>query len=366
MIVQTLQRACDVHVHLSSSCSHAVTMLATGRYLVVFGGSTGVKLLNCTWEFDLEAERWRALHPTGSLVPSGRFGHTLTYLKKRRQIFLLGGLDANRVACTDSSYILDISTWTWQVARLGSERSIAHKDGRPASSTSTHPWPKAVGRSAALVSARGLHTSTLTSALSNKLILFGGLLNAAKGNDTLALRHSNTTANQLILIDTDSYHVSEAKTTGTPPCPRYAHAATALDLGNQQATLLVTGGLHLFTDFFCSDLFLLDLLTWTWQAVPALTCGSPDTMRPSAAEDAAAPRGGSLGPVEKVPNNGNNGSGHDAASRKSSAAIFGRDLWNQDKRERERERDDFLERAGEAAEGMLQLPAPGLAHVCQK
>lgn len=331
-------------------------MLSTGRYLVVFGGSTGVKLLNCTWEFDLQLERWRALHHTGSLVPSGRFGHTLTYLKKRRQIFLLGGLDANRVACTDSSYILDVATWTWQIARLGSERCVAHKDARPASSTSTHPWPKA--RSAALVSARGLHTSTLMSASSKKLILFGGLLNAAKGNDSLALRHSNTTANQLILIDTDSYHVSEAKTTGTPPCPRYAHAAAALDLGNQQVTLLVSGGLHLFTDFFCSDLFLLDLSTWTWQAIPALTCGSPDAMRVPIAEDAAAargiaqeaaaPRGGGSGPISNGPHNG---SGRDAASRKSSAAIVGRDLWDQDKRDREREREDFLERAGEAGEG---------------
>ena len=41
------------------------------RWLIVFGGSTGVKLLSCTWEFDLEKERWRKVHYAGTIVPSG-------------------------------------------------------------------------------------------------------------------------------------------------------------------------------------------------------------------------------------------------------------------------------------------------------
>lgn len=313
------------------------------RYLVIFGGSTGVKLLNCTWEFDLSAERWSVIHHPGALVPSGRYGHTLTYLKKQKEILLLGGLDANRVACKDSTYVLDVNTWAWQSVRLGSERN-SHREGKSAASSSTGcSWPKT--RSAALVSERGLHTATLASTLSNRLILFGGLLNAAVGNGSLAHRHSNTTANQLIQVDTETFQVGEPKTTGTAPCPRYSHAAAVLDLGNHQVSLLVTGGMHLFTDFLCSDLFLLDLATWTWQTVPAMNAGSPNTARiPLAGGADAAPRAG----------------GGNIPARKSST-IVGRDLWNEDKREREREREQFREGVDEASEGRLNLPAPGLA-----
>lgn len=280
-------------------------------------------------------------------MPSGRYGHTLTYLKKQKEILLVGGLDANRVACKDSTYVLNVITWTWQSARLGSERN-SHKEGRPAASSIACPWPRT--RSAALVSERGLHTANLTSTLSSKLILFGGLVNAAVGNDSLALRHSNTIANQLIQIDTETFYVSEPKTTGAAPCPRYAHAAAVLDLGNHQVTLLVTGGMHLFTDFFCSDLFLLDLATWTWRCVSSSNTGSPNPAHLSIAR----------GP-DALPKTG----GGDLAARKSTAMV-GRDLWDEDKREREREREQFREGMAEAAvppgQGILRLPAPGLAH----
>jgi hypothetical protein len=42
----------------------------TRRCLVIFGGSTGVKLLSCTWEFDLEVERWRQIQHDGTLLPT--------------------------------------------------------------------------------------------------------------------------------------------------------------------------------------------------------------------------------------------------------------------------------------------------------
>ena len=63
------------------------------RFLVIFGGTTGVKLLSCTWEFDLEQECWRKIqHDPDSLVPTGRYCHTLTHLKSKRELLLLGGL----------------------------------------------------------------------------------------------------------------------------------------------------------------------------------------------------------------------------------------------------------------------------------
>ncbi|MGB1607997.1 MAG: kelch repeat-containing protein [Promethearchaeia archaeon] len=60
------------------------------RWLVVFGGSTGVKLLACTWEFDLETERWRSIRHPGTVMPTSRYGHTLTYIKHKREILLFG------------------------------------------------------------------------------------------------------------------------------------------------------------------------------------------------------------------------------------------------------------------------------------
>ena len=178
-----------------------------------------------------------------------------------------GGLDANKVACKDSSYRLDVSTWQWHTFRLSPEISSPK--------TQTHMWPKT--RPTSIVSERGQHSANLvacSSLESGKLILFGGLQSAGINKDALFdanVAHSNTKASLLVQVDVNTFHVSEPRTTGTPPCPRHSHAAAVVDLGNNRASLLIAGGMNLFSDLLCSDLYLLELgNTWAWRNLPSL------------------------------------------------------------------------------------------------
>ena len=338
------------------------------RWLVVFGGSTGVKLLSCTWEFDLESERWQKIQNSTPVVPAGRYGHTLTYIKKKREILLVGGLDANKVACRDSVYTLNVTTWAWTAARLSPERSTRKgNDGATTSNT-------CVGRIAALATARGLHTANLLSSSSNKLVVFGGIPNADLSNNAVSNRHSSTRTSQLIQIDTDTHHLMEPRTTGAPPSPRYSHASVVLDLGNQRPTLLVTGGVTLFADLLCSDVFVLELHSWAWQNVPGLGTGTPDTDCRLSAGGGGGGGGGGEGGGRSGTGGGGAGSGGGAAVGARHPPplppqIIGRDLWDEGKLERERERERVriglapeLGDEGLGSEALLRLPAPGLAN----
>jgi uncharacterized membrane protein YgcG len=338
------------------------------RWLVVFGGSTGVKLLSCTWEFDLESERWQKIQNSTPVVPAGRYGHTLTYIKKKREILLVGGLDANKVACRDSVYTLNVTTWAWTAARLSPERSTRKgNDGATTSNT-------CVGRIAALATARGLHTANLLSSSSNKLVVFGGIPNADLSNNAVSNRHSSTRTSQLIQIDTDTHHLMEPRTTGAPPSPRYSHASVVLDLGNQRPTLLVTGGVTLFADLLCSDVFVLELHSWAWQNVPGLGTGTPDTDCRLSAGGGGGGGGGGEGGGRSGTGGGGAGSGGGAVVGARHPPplppqIIGRDLWDEGKLERERERERVriglapeLGDEGLGSEALLRLPAPGLAN----
>eukprot|EP00961_Rhodomonas_salina_P114973 1547090-Rhodomonas_salina.1 len=88
-------------------CYHAACVI-NDRWMVIHGGWSGVKLLCCTWIFDLLNSKWqRTASPHGGLIPSGRYGHTLTYVPERKEILLLGGLDQQKKACKDALYTLD-------------------------------------------------------------------------------------------------------------------------------------------------------------------------------------------------------------------------------------------------------------------
>ena len=261
-----------------------------------------------------------------------------------------GGLDANKVACKDSSYRLDVSTWQWHTFRLSPEISSPK--------TQTHMWPKT--RPTSIVSERGQHSANLvacSSLESGKLILFGGLQSAGINKDALFdanVAHSNTKASLLVQVDVNTFHVSEPRTTGTPPCPRHSHAAAVVDLGNNRASLLIAGGMNLFSDLLCSDLYLLELgNTWAWRNLPSLDTPSPaDGLMPPGAVSGPADTGaesdgvvaGAFVGIER---------GMEAYTR--SSLVSGRDLWDEERRVRERLE---MRRKKQAACGLC-LPPPG-------
>jgi hypothetical protein len=180
-----------------------------------------------------------------------------------------------------SCYKLNVATWIWHNLRLSTDRTNnnATATARPAQH-SAGTGNTLAGRAAALVSERGFHTANLIAG-SNKLVVLGGVQNAAS---VTCSSHSGTISSPpLVQIETEGFHISESRTTGTPQSPRHSHAATIPDLGNQRASLLVSGGTNLFADLFCCDLFLLELgNTWCWHTLPAMASGSPydyDTRR---------------------------------------------------------------------------------------
>ena len=127
-----------------------------------------------------------------------------------------------------------------------------------------------------------------------------------------------------------------------------------MDLGNNRASLLIAGGMNLFSDLLCSDLYLLELgNTWAWRNLPSLDTPSPaDGLMPPGALNGPGDTGaqsdgvvaGAFVGIER---------GMEVYAR--SSLVSGRDLWDEERRVRERLE---MRRKKQAACGLCP-PPPG-------
>jgi N-acetylneuraminic acid mutarotase len=82
------------------------------RQVVMFGGGTRFDLLNDTWAYDLAANTWTKLSPSGSL-PSARANQAMAYDPDTAQVIMFGGSDGYADDLLDDTWAYDPSVNTW-------------------------------------------------------------------------------------------------------------------------------------------------------------------------------------------------------------------------------------------------------------
>lgn len=84
---------------------------SVGGTLILFGGYDGVKRFDDIWVYDFAVRSWTELHPTGR-KPSARDGHSMTYEPVSRRAILFGGYDGAARLNDTWAYDLDANRWT--------------------------------------------------------------------------------------------------------------------------------------------------------------------------------------------------------------------------------------------------------------
>ncbi len=147
------------------------------RRLIMFGGNDGTTRLGDTWAYDLAANTWTELKPSGTL-PLGRAGHVMVYDPAGRQLIMFGGRS------TETELLND--TWAYDPAG--------------------NSWAK-LSPSGNLPPARG-QPAMVYDAAAHRLILFGGWNLDREFNDTWTFDPTDNTWKEL-------------SPSGTLPDPRY-------------------------------------------------------------------------------------------------------------------------------------------------
>lgn len=190
--------------------------------MVIFGGTTDLKALNCSWVLDLQSSTWQKLTCDGDL-PSGRFGCTMTPINRERQILLLGGLSSTGAACKDNLYVLNLPEvpspscelpmegWQWTKKSISGRNRVI----------------------AAIMLERGLHTACRVG-WRHEIVVFGGIQD---------LEAPRSRMENLFCLDPDVSQCFEIRAIGKPPSPRYAHSACRAHIGGPRSTMLVVGGI---------------------------------------------------------------------------------------------------------------------------
>lgn len=217
---------------------HTSTFLPERQLLISFGGEaanpkTGkVKTTDKLMVLDTEIMLWYPPSVSGD-IPSGRSGHTATFLPKTNELVVLGGVKGSKWLNTVS--VLDVVRWKWSSPKI----------------QGASPKP------------RSYHSATTVN---DRIVVFGG-------NDA---NHSYNTVH-VLEKDQGEWKWTNPSVKGCPPSPRTGHSATLLRDGK---TLCIYGGWDPNSDddkakndsyMFCKDTFLLDTETWTWRKGPQPT-----------------------------------------------------------------------------------------------
>ncbi|MBN1320799.1 MAG: hypothetical protein JXA87_08160 [Thermoleophilia bacterium] len=94
----------------SSRGGHSMVLDSSAGELILFGGWDGTTYLNDTWAYDLLANTWTELEPTGSL-PTGRADHSMVFVPSIGRVILFGG-GADEYLNDMWSYDPVANTWT--------------------------------------------------------------------------------------------------------------------------------------------------------------------------------------------------------------------------------------------------------------
>lgn len=131
--------------------SHALAYDEVRRRVVLFGGWDGARFLGDTWEWDGAAGSWTQRQPPSS--PTARYGHRLAYDPARRVVVLFGGYCGTGCALGDT-WEFDGAAGTW------TQRTPAVSPPARYSFGMCHDEQR------------------------RRIVLFGGRLLSARGNDT--------------------------------------------------------------------------------------------------------------------------------------------------------------------------------------
>jgi N-acetylneuraminic acid mutarotase len=173
---------------------HSVVYLPDTGQLLMFGGYNGSLYLGDTWAYDVAADSWTDLGPSGS-VPEARDGASLVYNSSDKKVYLFGGWNGAREY--NDTWVYDPPTNTWTelkpagsvpAARDSQAMVFEAKTGKvilfggwnqttdfgdtwvydPATNTWTDAAPAGEGPSSRALSQMACEAST------GKVILFGG------------------------------------------------------------------------------------------------------------------------------------------------------------------------------------------------
>mmetsp|Transcript_17429 Transcript_17429/g.42347 ORF Transcript_17429/g.42347 Transcript_17429/m.42347 type:complete len:745 (-) Transcript_17429:47-2281(-) len=229
---------------------HTATYIPERQMIIAFGGeteettfsnnkkgpTTKVKTSETLRVLDTDIMLWYPPAVSGD-IPSGRSGHSATYIPQTNELLLFGGVRASKWLNVVS--ILDCRTWIWTTPKV---------EGSP-------PKP------------RSYHSATLVG---SKVVVFGGNNN----------RQSFNTVHVLEMVQSEddcTWRWSNPTLTGQAPFPRTGHTATLLQDGK---TICVYGGWDPNTDGDGADgenifkgSYLLDTQTWTWKEGPKVVPG---------------------------------------------------------------------------------------------
>lgn len=102
--------------------AHALVPDPVSGEVILFGGFDGVSYYNDTWAYDLAANAWSNLQPTGS-VPAKRAGHSLVYDPVSKRMILFGGW--NGTVGYNDTWAYDPAANAWTNLRPSGSRPAA-------------------------------------------------------------------------------------------------------------------------------------------------------------------------------------------------------------------------------------------------
>ena len=238
--------------------AHHAACIVDSRFMLVHGGHNGLRALSCSWLLDLATSTWIEVGLTtatgesssSQLIPSARYGHSLTYFQDCRLVVLIGGLDAGKHVVEDNAFTMRVpdepcSRQDWQRCCWMPLR-----------------FPGASHFASKLAVNRGLHSTCLVNA--RQMFVFGGT------DDENAVCPSHASSANLFLMTNQTaakstgvgIFTSEPKTCGQGPGERYGHAACVVETGATPdvcPVMLIIGGIDPRTRAKLRDVFHLDL-----------------------------------------------------------------------------------------------------------
>ena len=282
-------RLCEVQCSVSRTIKHTcITDLcssvslgssSTSRFLLINGGSSGLRPLSCTWVLDLSTASWtevgtlkahaqrelshqlaqaegRRAKAAGDeqVLPCARYAHSVTWFPSHRLIILLGGFDNLKRATAESGFAMHVPRENL------SSREAWHGLGWLA--VRWHPQSKLISK---VASHRGHHTALLLAAEDGhaRCLVFGGMQDENSSSPSSVANLFLVSASKLdSSMSSPVLATSEPRTTGVPPCERYGHAACILETGtvnNARRVMFVCGGIHPLTRAMLKDAYSLDL-----------------------------------------------------------------------------------------------------------